>query len=219
MHFEKGDDSEFMWPPKEWDNRPFKPTFVDLNALRKTITNPVQTSAATPTNANNAAINNSIAARQVHNAATSLDRADPKAHKVLCAQVEPDPEEIKRLAGAEILGIGGGPHVRVWRNGQLIIETHMDLGRPGLVNLMAHLESPLVGSDRVQVMVCNDDDSPSGLALSFWRQAALRQLCASNGSQAMQVQQPLKAGVLTNVNPLECLAPFAKSVPLQTVVN
>ena len=188
------------WPPTDWQDYANKPTFVNLRSL---------------TNINQSDEEQKSQSGQSKNASKSVvsDQTRSSA-KIFCAQVEPENAEIRRLAGADVVGVGGGPAVRLWRNGRLILESRKKLEIAHLVNLMVKLEPPLSDRDHLQIVVCSDQEGPVGLALSLWRTQDLRELCTQKLNPAVFAQHTEDRSVASNNSSTNCLGPFAETESL-----
>jgi len=95
-----------------------------------------------------------------------------------CALVKPEAEEVKKLAGATLVGLGGGRNLRLWLNGKPLYATQSAYPRSLAVQVLVPLPRPLQAADRLEVLVCSSREAAFwGVSLSLWSEAALKSVC------------------------------------------
>lgn len=105
-----------------------------------------------------------------------------------CALLAPTAAERARLAGATVLGLGGGPWIRAALNGQLLVDLADDDPHPAVLRHAQALPRPFLPDDDLELLVCAAPDQPSfGVALSLWRDDDLRRRCPATGAGALPV--------------------------------
>jgi hypothetical protein len=78
----------------------------------------------------------------------------------LCAWVRP--KEMKGLAGATYLSLGGGRNIRIWKNGEPWFHSDYAYLQAAMHQQIIPMGKPLKESDRLEFLVC------SGQATNFW---------------------------------------------------
>lgn len=124
-----------------------------------------------------------------------------------CVTMRPTRAEIARLAGAEYLGVGGGPHVLVQLNGKSLFARQHRVEFEAL-DAFVPLPRALNAKDTLTVQTCRSTNSDRlGVALSFWKQDQFRDICKWKG---MPAQGPTMGGAAFSDKPtFNCLATFA----------
>ena len=142
---------------------------------------------------------------------TSIDKKDTK--KAVCATVTPSKAEVSLHQGASLLGVGGGRNIRIWRNGKPLFASHAAF--PTIRNVRQLIPIPPVSkNDKFEIAVCSAGNSDYwGLALSFWRERELDDLCKEKAWDKNPHNPPELKGWSFSQSPKEtCIAPIA--VPL-----
>lgn len=136
--------------------------------------------------------------------------APPRAPGSLhCAMVSPSAEEVKRLAGATYLGLGGGQGFQVWRNGAPEFATPVGYSRARSVQVLVPLATPLRAGDEFQVLVCSPaHDAYWSLALSFWTDAGITEACKTMANPSAESKAAL-SWRLRGSERRTCLGPVA----------
>lgn len=108
----------------------------------------------------------------------SMKDKDADSH-LFCASASPTPEEIRRLAGANFVVLGGGRNLQLWRNGVLVFDSIHAYANPVNSRVVVPLDVPLAAGDRIDAVACSLVKANYwGVALSFWTQKELAQRCA-----------------------------------------
>jgi hypothetical protein len=148
-----------------------------------------------------------------------LDKSEPNSKSSYsiagrCWIIRPDPEGLAQHYGAQYVGIGGGPGIRVWLNQKPLYHSPSEAGAPRLLTRLVSLPQPFSAKDRLEFLVC-DSDTPTfkGFALSFWSKAQLIKTCKEKG----YINEPKFPGTPDKwqyAEPAEatCLAPFARAI-------
>lgn len=114
-------------------------------------------------------------------------------------------------AGATILGVGGGRHLRVWLNGRPLFSTREPAQVALMVERFVRLPRPLGAGDEIVAVACAQEGLPyHGLSLSYWTDEAITKVCAWKGQGELpylREREPwAQVGGREN-----CLAPFASA--------
>ncbi len=95
-----------------------------------------------------------------------------------CAFVSPSAEEVKRLAGARYVGVGGGPGMKLWHNGQPLFTTRIGFPNSRSLQVLVPLKEPLRAGDRIDLLACMGGASAFwGGAISLWTDEAIKSIC------------------------------------------
>jgi hypothetical protein len=101
-----------------------------------------------------------------------------EGESAFCSFVTPSKEEVKRLAGADFLGLGGGPGFKVWRNGKPLFTTRAAFPNAKSIQVFLPLNPPLSATDHLETFVCAYPGVKFwGIELSFWTKKGIRDAC------------------------------------------
>lgn len=131
-----------------------------------------------------------------------LPQADSKRN---CALISPDETEMRRLAGASLVGLGGGPILKLWVNGKPSFRTRLGFFKARSVQIVVPLDVPLKPSDRIELLVCPKDTLFWGGALSLWRPREVESVCARKSPAAVKEEIWPMQGTLSQT----CIGPMA----------
>lgn len=122
---------------------------------------------------------------------------------VRCALARVPAAAVATHAGAQLLVVGGGRSVRVWRNGQPLFATTTAVAFPTRSLATVPLEPALAPADTLEAVACSaSPHAELGVALALWTRPDLEALCnAKTAARTMPV-----AGTT-------CLAPAALAAP------
>ncbi|MGZ3650788.1 MAG: hypothetical protein ACXWSC_06400 [Bdellovibrionota bacterium] len=110
-----------------------------------------------------------------------------------CAQIQASAADIKRLAGADYLGVGGGETIRAWRNGKFLPLLRHDFRQAKSVQALVRLQPPLAVGEKISLRVCSKPEAPFwSIALSLWTESQVRAVCADKGSPGLACFAPLE---------------------------
>lgn len=99
-----------------------------------------------------------------------------------CEQVVVPRAEIARRQGAQFLGLGGGPEMRVEWNGKYLFRRHGASPTRSL-DVLIPLPQPLAASDRIEIRVCPGWNLPQmGVAVSLWKNTEIKEICRWKGT-------------------------------------
>jgi|GEM_PF-1184409 len=126
-----------------------------------------------------------------------------------CVKVTPAASEVARLAGASLVGLGGGRNVRLYVNGKPRFTSMRIFVQPRVLSILVPLERPLAATDTIEVLVCSGGSSPyHGVALSFWTRAQVDEHCRTKGHNSLDA--PVETTRWTHtIQARTCLAPMA----------
>src|SRR5690606_9520605 len=95
-----------------------------------------------------------------------------------CLLLRPTAAALGKQVGSTLLGIGGGPELKVWRNGvPLFVSTYSRKPLRKIQSLVA-LGKPVSAKDRFVVEVCKTEKvEPTGIYMSFWTPDRVNQVC------------------------------------------
>jgi len=100
-----------------------------------------------------------------------------------CIEVKPAPQEIAAHAGAELVGLGGGPNLRAWLNNQPLFESYGEPATAAMIHTLIPLPKPLTARDELKILVCPGVKSTFyGTAVSFFTRATVDHICEEKGS-------------------------------------
>lgn len=123
-----------------------------------------------------------------------------------CALVSPSRSEMERLAGAELLGLGGGAGFHLRLNGRPLFRSRSGFPRARAIQVLVPLPAPLRASDRLEALVCSPPDfSYWGVSLSLWKAREVAELCAEKGLAHKGRDEWRMQGM----GPRTCLGPLA----------
>lgn len=126
-----------------------------------------------------------------------------------CGVVRPTASEMARLAGATVLGLGGGRVLRAFLNGKALFSTGAAFPQPRLLQVLVPLPQPLLPTDVLEVVACSSDAQPYlGVALSLWTQAPLDEACRRHIPPTRTLPIPEDAAWRGSTR-THCLAPWA----------
>lgn len=100
------------------------------------------------------------------------------ADALRCAFVAPSPAESIRLAGAELLGLGGQQALRVWWNGELLFAGGGSYPYARTSRTLIRLPRPWSPNDRLDVLACAGAGTPWGVSLGAWKESEVAAICA-----------------------------------------
>jgi hypothetical protein len=90
----------------------------------------------------------------------------------VCAVLSVSEEEVKRLAGNEVMKWGGGESLRIWWNTTEIVNQNVSLRKPRILHNEFELPRKLQVGDKVRAEVCSPRGASYwGFSLSFWPKA------------------------------------------------
>lgn len=99
-----------------------------------------------------------------------------------CEQVAIPRAEMARRQGAQFLGLGGGPEMRVEWNGKALFRRHGASPTRSL-DVLIPLPRPLAASDRIEIRVCPGWNLPQmGIAVSLWKSSEIKEACRWKGA-------------------------------------
>lgn len=102
-----------------------------------------------------------------------------------CFAVEPTASEIARLAGSDVLTVGGGAHIQLWKNEEPLYVSDDIRLTPTPVWQTLILKQPIQQSDILKAIVCTYPTRLGGFTLGLWHYEALKKVC-------LQRTQPLE---------------------------
>jgi len=96
-----------------------------------------------------------------------------------CLTLRVPAPEVARLAGSELVGLGGGPTLRLRWNDQPVGSAG-PFSAPRVLQRFIELPRPLQAGDSLDISSCAEKDAPFwGAAASFWTRASLTAACTS----------------------------------------
>jgi hypothetical protein len=96
-----------------------------------------------------------------------------------CVSIVPTASELTRLAGSDIVGLGGGPYLELWVDEKLAYSDDRFAGAKTIVHTLVPLTQPVTPSTSLRVRACFPTRvADYGVAVSLWTQAALKEICA-----------------------------------------
>jgi hypothetical protein len=103
-----------------------------------------------------------------------------------CLWIRPTKEAIENFRGANWVGVGGGPTVRIWLNGNPLF--YMP-GKYHEFARMSHSYLPLphalTGSDKIEALVCpRKEFDYLGFGMTLWKTEELKSICQEKGMPA-----------------------------------
>ncbi len=99
-----------------------------------------------------------------------------------CEQIVVPREEVARRQGAQFLGLGGGPEMRVQWNGKPLFRRHGARPTQSL-DVLIPLPQPLAAADRIEIRVCPGWNLPQmGVAVSLWKSTEIKATCHWKGT-------------------------------------
>jgi hypothetical protein len=130
--------------------------------------------------------------------------------KTRCHWVRPARDGLSPFEGAELVGLGGGPNLRLWVNGRREFQSVGAPGGAALVQVLVPLERPLGRNDRFEALVCSPaGTSYEGVALSFWKRQDVDQFCKSRHSPYVLTRTKNDTWNYVGVTRPTCIAPVA----------
>jgi hypothetical protein len=154
------------------------------------------------------------------NLAALLIKRDKAGENIHCAFYTPLESEVERLKGASFLGVGGGQGLKVWVNGRAVFSTRAGFPTDRLIQTLIPLKTPLQKDDKIDLLACSAPGSPFwGLALSFWSQHDLAEMCRLK-SQAMAAPTvDTSAWAYQGLQTLTCIGPLAAPMTSQEFLS
>lgn len=123
------------------------------------------------------------------------------------------PKDVSAHVGAQFIGLGGGPNIRLWVNDVPLYENDGEPERQKSIGLLVPLEKPLKATDKVEAMICPGVvQSYFGFTMSFWSGEQLSQICQERVPSANDTEAA-PAWKYKGVNEKNCLAPFVTALP------
>ncbi len=125
-----------------------------------------------------------------------------------CTTVRPSPRELSSHLGATVLGVGGGPQLKIWWNGKPLYLSE-SATFPRALSRFVPLPKPLARTDTIEAAVCAGPDAQyEGIGMSFWTEVEIQAVCrAKNGGVAAGTEE--KAWTYNDEGRKSCLADFA----------
>jgi hypothetical protein len=142
----------------------------------------------------------------------SIKQVKRDSNGPLCATVQIPVQEMARLAGATVLGVGGGPQIRVFRNGRLIGGLGHGDALFHTTGKMLVLDTPVAASDRIQALLCAEGHQSLGVSLSLWQQTHLASLCDVKRVEVVRQEWSQSLKTTSEWAALECLGPVVRSL-------
>ncbi len=99
-----------------------------------------------------------------------------------CFDMTVPKEEMARFNGSDWLGVGGGPRVEVWWNGSPLFSGKDNDNSLDYLREWIPLPRKVQSGDVTKFKVCTrKEDGYHGLAVSFWKDKELKDICHSRG--------------------------------------
>lgn len=133
--------------------------------------------------------------------------ADNKERVANCIYIKP--KDLSHHVGANHIGIGGGPNVRLWVNGDPLYESEGEQEQLRSMDLLIPLAKPLKASDTVTAMICPGvKQTYLGITLSFWTSEQMQNICAEKSLQP-STETDTTQWAFKGIQEKNCLAPIA----------
>ncbi len=130
------------------------------------------------------------------------------------------PQDLTGHVGADHIGLGGGPNIRVWFNEEPLYENDGEPQRVNALDILLPLPRPLRATDTLKAMVCPGVvQTYFGWSLSFWTTAQMQETCADQTVPRAGETEPIATEWLYKGDQLRnCLGPIASAAksPLNT---
>jgi hypothetical protein len=118
-----------------------------------------------------------------------------------CVAVRPSSDEVARRAGSTMVGLGGGPSVRLWLNGRPLFASAVAPALLRAVDVLVPLDEPLRATDSLEAVVCSPSPSPFfGITLLLLDPKEVDAACGSKAREPTDFQLR---------DPRECALPIA----------
>jgi hypothetical protein len=135
--------------------------------------------------------------------------ADDGSEKAFqCGRLSLPKAELARLKGAELISVGGMPHVRIWWNGVPLYVGQFS--KSALFQEFVQLPRPLKSEDSLEVKVCRKSSPKWKLAIGLWTRAKLESLCFERRDSPLAKAAP--PWLFSSESGGQCFAPTASRV-------
>ncbi len=128
--------------------------------------------------------------------------------QVVCNDIEPFGEEVARLTGSTIVGLGGGPHLQLWIDGKLVYTNVNFSAQRSILHSLVELDSPITSETQIRLRVCSPESSAYlAASLSLWTKKLLQETCSQRKGKDFDYV-PKDNAQKTEKSSIECLAPI-----------
>ncbi len=112
-----------------------------------------------------------------------------------CVTVRPTAEEMRNHQKTDLVGLGGGPEIRLWWNGKMMLTASPPkYASPRMQGIFIELPRPLNENDQIEATICSENPEALAFSLSLMTKNDLVSFCKNRGKEPRDNRWDVKSG-------------------------